>query len=136
MRFKFNGNEYRIVFRHDPSEKLGAHVGHHLSVRRSFGQLRVVCDYCEGALIFPLSKKKDIRNTDCYVQINIGIAEHPYWVKVYEGRSKLNVKEGDIFSKKGGREASLADAIGKFSEVEDGSFADAAWAAYCNRGQR
>ncbi len=109
MRFTFKGETYRIIFHHDPAPP-----------RCSCGRI---------------SNKKRKRSTTCKIQHWATVTKlggtAQYWEDALIGHSRLNVKEGDVFTKRGGREASLANALGAdFNGVEDGSFADYAWACY------
>jgi hypothetical protein len=133
MKFNYYGSEYRIVFRHDPPQEIGAHRGHDLEVAFVNGMQRVCCVWCHPdglgrpLPLWPVSAKRDARNTTCYIQLRLD----GRWVNYFEGRSKVNISAGDRFCKKAGREASLAKALGEtFASAIDGSFADHAWACY------
>jgi hypothetical protein len=83
----------------------------------------------DGLPLWPTSPKRDARNTTCYIQLRLD----GRWVTHFSGRSKVNISAGDRFSKKAGREASLAKALGDtFASAVDGGFADHAWACYDN----
>jgi hypothetical protein len=133
MKFSYNGQEYRIVFKHDPPQDLGAHRGHELAIASVNGMQRVCCVECHPdgwgrpLPLWPISPKRDARNTDCFIQIRL----RDSWETIWFGRSKVNLSAGDRFCKKAGREASLANALGfTFAEAYDGSFEDHAWACY------
>ncbi len=117
MNFRHDGNLYRIVFHHDPSNELGAHIGHTITILPVYGKLRLCCLGCDPSGVplplWPINKK-DTRNTTCLIQAQrselkmSGIRLH--WETVLVGRSRLNVKAGDVFTKADGRKAALENA--------------------------
>ncbi len=139
MKFTHNGKEYRIIFRHDRSRALSAHVGHSLTVipEDGFGgkkRLSIGCFTCRGpepgtALkLFPLNNKQTRRT---HVEIQVKVFTDT-WITLHSGTGKVNQKAGDVFSRGAGREAALVNAIGK-PECAKGTFEYAVWLAFFAR---
>lgn len=129
MNFTFNGNLYRIVFRHDPNRLLSAHIGHMTSIMKhpDYGVV-TMCLQCKmviGACRHTLPKALRVRKTWCVIQVDalarkikdgeeisgIELARGERWKDVTHGCGRPNVKEGDRFNLKAGRVHSLQDAL-------------------------
>ncbi len=134
MNFEFNGNKYRIVFRHDPNRLLSAHIGHACEVRKDKAKNRTitVCLKCrivigtDGAIGATLPKSMRVRKTWCVIQYydftraqaagevisGVGITKGLYdWKDFVGGCGTPNVEMGDVFNRADGREASLKNTL-------------------------
>ncbi len=127
MNFEFNGNTYRIVFKHDPNRLLSAHIGHACEVRKDKEKNRTitVCLKCRivigtDAPYGTLPKALRVRKTWCVIQVRrpdsdfqsgTAIAKLNRFRDVVYGMGKPNVYEGDRFNLKAGRVHSLQSAL-------------------------
>lgn len=138
MKFKHNGHEYRIVFRHDKPRDLSAHVGHRLAVvpNRDSKKLAIACDTCRidfqtGLQLWPLGKKQR-RSTHAMIQVKTSTG----WITTHEASTKVNVKHGDVFNRCDGREAALENILGRCGDLktaDKSTFEFAAWVAFFSR---
>ena len=127
MRFTYNGNEFRICFRHDKSILLADHIGHSVQIMRgsritdggSEVDFRVVL-YCVSCrcLVGTVPKIIRKRTTRCSVQFLQYPAEtvngehiREVWKRLVHGTGTPNTKAGDRFNKEDGRKFSLSNAL-------------------------
>lgn len=148
MQFEFEGNRYRIVFRYDKDRNWAAHQEHGVGLRCAGpwkGQPALWCLDCNLQLShLPKSDRK--RLARCTLFVHSGGA----WEFTASGIGRVNLKAGDQFSRKEGREAALADMLETFSRrcIADDALGDVlreqttrqmkhfrivAWGAYHNR---
>lgn len=138
MRFEFQGNEYRIVFRHDPSRELSAHVGHNVFLGPAIqdGHVILCCNDCrepgssEYALtLYPVGKNQSRRQTHVSIEFLLGKC----WIPLIKSSSRVNAKAGDKFNRNDGREAALANAVGDCMVNGKGTFGYHVWRCYFSR---
>jgi hypothetical protein len=143
MQFQFEGETYQIEFAHPVPTYLAYHVGHETALLRETnpknlhpcGPTRLYCDTCEAKFGRPveicLRKKEAPRRIECSISIEQPLEDtKPQWLIVYSGRSKLNRRAKDQYTREGGRKAALNDALSLGVNPE---FQAAALAAYQNR---
>lgn len=159
MQFEFEGSRYRIVFSYDKDRNWASHRDHDIAFLNRMvahktktlckGQPILYCTTCKLQLShLPKSQKRLARCT-------LFVHHQGAWESTANGQGRVNLKAGDQFSHKGGREAALTamlenftrarignvwhDAIGetfvKHPEVITKAFRAVAWAAYNNRKQ-
>lgn len=129
MRFEFEGNTYRILFKHDKSIELGQHLGHTLHVKHH-PRLGVVAECYECDIVIgrvPLTKALCIRRTHCTIQALINTTQK--WADSVSGDGTPNLDAGDTFNRTKGRTASLKNALYGTSPA----FKEMAWKAFNER---
>lgn len=158
MKFTFNGAEFRIVFRHDPSRMIGDHIGHNSCIMRHdrFG-IVMQCTDCRviiGSCMHTLPKALRVRKTWCAIQYNelkqkldrgeevsgIYLNRGRHWADLVTGCGTPNVDKGDTFNRAEGRMKALSNALrAPWPDhpmevgVDIKAFREAAWKAFHDR---
>jgi hypothetical protein len=143
MQFEFDGETYRIAFRHPVPSGLAYHAGHAVALirdtnqktRRPQGPTRLICEECEVRFGRPvrisLRRKDEVRSIVCVIYVcRSRENSKPEWEAVGGGESRLNRKAKDRYTREGGRQAALNAALLRDFNAE---FRTAARAAYANR---
>jgi hypothetical protein len=122
LTFIFEGQRYRIIFRHDISRRLGDHLGHEVYLTRGpvnhrgpFGATYLVCETCTSKYrldqplkLTNLSRREKKRMTFC----SIAAERDGEWMTGdFNGSATVNEDAGDIFSREEGRRHALIDAL-------------------------
>ena len=134
MRFTFQGNTYRIVFRHEKSRLMSDHVGHAVEIRKPaphFKHVALFCVTCKlqiggytkqdpsnWAHVYALPKRLRQRKTWCCIQVEepnpsalFPDAAKPTWLDILSGCGRPNYEQGDVFERKAGREAAFVNTL-------------------------
>ncbi len=151
MQFEFEGNRYRIVFGYDKDRSWVAHRDHDIAFFSTTSMHRdklvrkgppiLHCTKCNLHLESPAKK----RLARCTLFVHASGA----WESVTSGTGRVNLKAGDEFSRKEGREAALVHMLENLpqtvvtnkgfhatawaGEILGKRFRPAAWAAYLHR---
>jgi hypothetical protein len=145
MRFEFDGQIFCITFSYDPNRDFRAHRGHAIGFANG-GQTALWCNQCELQLTHPNSKRKRLAYCVLWRERQDAVHHTPAkgsdhaaweaawgarWQVVLAGRGRVNLDAKDVFTRRGGREAALADALGGTDTAEE--FRQAGLAAYAGR---
>lgn len=155
MQFQFEGQTYRLGFRHEVSRRWEDHCGddHQTTLQRvtymvqtkkgpkpKAGPAMLICLGCTERLgmvvrLSHLSKAEKERRTWCSIR-KWEAEGHPdgRWAVVYERVGRVNRKAGDRYEKEAGRIAALRNALASARPASI-QFNRAAWKAYNERGK-
>ncbi len=125
MQFEFEGNRYRIVFSYDRDRSWAAHRSH--SVAFVYGPRKPLALYCVGCNLelSHLPKSHIKRKARCTLFLHNAGA----WESIASGEGRVNLKAGDQFARKEGREAALTHALDAFTKARIAAIQDDVLAA-------
>jgi hypothetical protein len=139
VQFEFEGSTYRIGFTYDRNRDWAAHWGHKVELweKNSSGPTFLQCRTCDLQLSHvPKAQRKRLVHCAIWTRRQEG------WESVVSGIGRVNLKAGDRFSRREGREAALRDCLDNYTKrsAEAGgdwdkakAFRAAAWFAYTHR---
>jgi hypothetical protein len=147
MQFVFEGNKYRIVFSYDKDRTWAAHRWHPVKFVNAYrgkrgpkGPPQLWCEGCNLQLSH-LPKAQRKRLVHCTLLAHASPVDRAAWESIASGTGRVNLKAGDQFSRKEGREAALtgmlqnmpSNLFGGPGQQSARHFRAAAWDAYNHR---